>query len=276
MAEWLSNWGALAIALVALAQPWIRALYRRYLRPGLVRVYETGHIEVSYGGLGAGVVLVGTLLAEDKDVFVRRLTLRIVRQKDRAQREFEWNALRSLQIPVGGVHAELEMPAGFMLLRSDPRRYNAFFVDSALSEEVVSVVEPAARAWNESWQEKGLDLAVQTPGGTPLEEYQELLQKVYQKAQLEFSSSAPFGEASRELDRLCYWDSGEYSLELQVETPSKTFTSRWIFRLTDTDARSLRNNVNTALRQSLGWDSPVPLSTALCKYLSSQHAARDG
>src|SRR2546423_8662286 len=111
---------AVASATVAAASAW--EIYRRYLRPGRLEVYETGLIEIGYGGLGASVSVLGTLRGRDRDLFVRSINLRIVKGRDRAQHDFEWAAFRPFVIAPDPRSIPLEMPAGFMIRTSDPRR----------------------------------------------------------------------------------------------------------------------------------------------------------
>jgi hypothetical protein len=268
MAKWLSTWGTLIIAVIALIQPWARAAYRRYLRQGTVQVFETGQIEISFGGLGAGISLLGTLLAKDRDFFIRRMRLQLVRLKDSAKREFEWGAFRPFQIPVGGSHTEIEMPAGFMLLTSDPRKYNAFFVDTALSDELSPLLVSLREAWNERWEPVGLDLAVRTSGGTPSDEFLELVKNAHLRASGEFAHQEIYLDAQVAVDRMCYWEPGSYELTLSVEVPDKIFSTTWHFSLSDDDTRGLRSNVGQILSDALGWESPAGLFAALTKYLA--------
>lgn len=65
MAGFLKLWGALIVAFVALAQPWIITLWRHYFRRGQIDIYETGQIELGYAEFGPTI---GLQLLEDAGV----------------------------------------------------------------------------------------------------------------------------------------------------------------------------------------------------------------
>lgn len=95
MTDLLRTWGSLIVAVVALAQPWAFAFYRRFFRPGQVDIYETGNIEIGFSGFGPTIGLYGTLRALNRESFARSIDLRLVRLKDRAEHRFSWALLRS-------------------------------------------------------------------------------------------------------------------------------------------------------------------------------------
>ena len=59
--EFLKGWGSLIIATVALVQPWMIALWKRFVRPGTIDIHETGTIEIGYSSFGPTIGLRGTL-----------------------------------------------------------------------------------------------------------------------------------------------------------------------------------------------------------------------
>src|SRR5437867_21983 len=119
------DWLTVAIALVALVQPWIVALWKKYLRKAAVEVYETRTIEIGHGNFGATVGLVGTFQALHRDAFVRRAGVVVVRRKDRAEQRLNWRAFRQQTVAVGsGTATTLELPSSFLLTVSAPFRYN--------------------------------------------------------------------------------------------------------------------------------------------------------
>jgi hypothetical protein len=135
-ASWLTffkTWRVEIVAWAALLLPGLRALWRRFVKPGTVEIYNTGTLEVGYSNFGATIGLHGTLRARDRDLFVRSAHLDLIRERDQAHRRLEWGVFRSSRVNLA--HPEqmvVELAAGFMLLTSQPFRYNVQFHDMDL------------------------------------------------------------------------------------------------------------------------------------------------
>src|SRR5207253_5016876 len=96
-----SRWIQPLIAVLALIQPWIIWLYRKYGRGGDIDVHHTGNVEVGFSALGATVGLQGTLRAADRDFFVSSMTLEVLREADGSRHTLEWGAFRPPAVVVG-------------------------------------------------------------------------------------------------------------------------------------------------------------------------------
>lgn len=81
--SWLEQWGVLIVAFVALAQPWIAFLYKRFFKRPVIRVFEAGKVELGYSNFGPTIALNGTLKVENKDVFIRAIDVELVRESDK-------------------------------------------------------------------------------------------------------------------------------------------------------------------------------------------------
>src|SRR5438552_10322360 len=98
----LKGWGSLIVAVVALIQPWVIALWRRFFRPGTIDIHETGTIEVGYSGFGPTIGLRGTLRAVHRDQFVRDIQVAIAKVKDGSKHSFEWVVFRAEKLTSTG------------------------------------------------------------------------------------------------------------------------------------------------------------------------------
>ena len=67
----IETWTAI-VAVIALVQPWVVALYRRVLRSGRLEIYETGLPEIGYSLWGATIALYGTLRSRDRECLLNR------------------------------------------------------------------------------------------------------------------------------------------------------------------------------------------------------------
>lgn len=142
------DYGGHVIALVALIQVWLIAVWKR-LRRGKLSVYQTASIEIGFSTFGATVTLLGTLHAERRDVFVRSMIARATRLKDKAEHVFSWRAFRPRVINLGepSIHG-LEAAGSFLIPGEGVHQYNVFFGSSAFVEEYEAMFRHVRDAWN--------------------------------------------------------------------------------------------------------------------------------
>ncbi len=73
----------------------------------------------------------------------------------------------------------------------------------------------------------------------------EILKEEYEK----FSKTDKYKEAYRKLDRMCYWEAGEYLLILKIYTskPNKVIEKKWKFDLQENQVEMIRLNIEKIL-----------------------------
>ncbi len=246
-ASWLTffkAWRVEIVAWLALLLPGLRALWRRFVKPGVVEIYKTGTLEVGYSVFGATIGLFGTLRARDRDLFVRSANLQLVIERDQARRRLEWGVFRSSRLVLGRPEQmTVELPAGFMLLTSQPFRYNIQFHDIDLQGEVRPILERVQTAW---WQAVALAGGAATLGQQGGPAWNTLYQT--------FSQSPAHVAAFVAIDRLCYWVAGRYRVTLTVETarPDRHFEESWTFALSDDEVERLRLNALLIVQATCG------------------------
>jgi len=258
------RYAALAIAVIALVQPWVIALYRRYFRQGQVDIHETGLVEVGFGPLGPSIGLHGTLRAVHRDIFVRDISLTVVRIRDQAQHNFDWAAFRG-----GNIGDEIfTLPASFLISTAQPYRFNIVFTDTETSQEMQDDLGPVREAWQKLWASTLID----EDEADEVDELPEIdedeadeLPQIYDET---FSENPVNVQAYQNIGRRFYWDAGTYGLELTVNSsrPDARFPRRWKFEVTDQDAQLLQRNVVSVLRNACDI-SDLPFNTTYSKYL---------
>jgi hypothetical protein len=213
-------------AWIALFQPLCIYLGNRFFKSGHIDIYETSTIEIGYSSYGPTIGLGGTMKVSHRDVFIPRIRLTLVKEKDHSQHGFEWCLFRSLKMTVGkGQEIALELPYSFMVMQSQPHRYNILFYDQARQEEI----RPALTSVMEAWNRHRLDPSHITD--------------VPKTAYASFNSTTPHVTAVTILDRLFYWEPGTYRLCMIVETEKgKSFMKHWLFMLSAEDEKNLRCN----------------------------------
>lgn len=191
-------------AWIALLQPWGVAAWKRFFRSGHIDIYETGTIEIGYSGFGPTIGLSGTLRASHHDIFIRRIRLTLVKDKDHSQHSFEWCIFRSQKITLGtsgkGEEIAVELPYSFMVMHTQPHRYNILFNDQARLEEIRPTMTSVRQAWY-SHRFSGSRIS-EDP----------------QTAYTSFHPSQAHVSAFTNFNNFFYWEPCAYSLRMVVET----------------------------------------------------------
>jgi hypothetical protein len=242
------KWASFIVAIVALAQVWVIALWRRFFRKGTLDIHETGVVEVGYSQFGPTVALQGTLRAVNHDQFVQRIQVVITRNRDGAQHWFEWETFRS-GTSLGQM--TFETPAGFLVTTNQPQRFNVFFSDHDTRGEVEQALQEAQQGWQEKF--------VANPP-TNDEERAALYE--------EYKHEAPHFNTHARLTRLSYWTAGRYRLLLYVITnrPDRQYERQWSFELTEGDEQSLRLNAIPLLMTACGFSDGLVFNFGRAQY----------
>lgn len=246
------EWGTLAISVLALVQPWLLALWRRYIRRGEVRAYESGNIELGFGNFGPSVALIGTLRAAHQDVFIERISVRVTRLKDNAQLPLTWRAFRPSEIPLGDSSNTTLEPAGsFLLGTASPMKYNIFFGSDQFVADFSGRASLTPNRWHEFVEQRIKALEPNEQQRTRAAKDNPALNEILWR---EFSNGEHISVLYREFTTGFYWRAGTYKLEMIIdaEEPALSATKQWAFSLSEDDAESLRVNIVPLLRSLAG------------------------
>ena len=240
----LKQWVVPIVAILALIQPWIVALYKKFFRQGTIDIYETDTIEVGFSGLGPTIGLYGTLSAIHRDQFVRSVNLTVVRQKDSSTHQFEWGLFRSGKASISSPDdISVELPSGFMLMTKAPHRYNILFTDKQAMNDIQTHAQDVRNAWSDKVTGAiGKQLVEMREELAPLAaEINRILENLFDN----FSKERTFPEAFSAIDRLFYWEPGEYTLSIDVTTarPDNSYSRSWAFELSKQNSEKIRSNV---------------------------------
>jgi hypothetical protein len=117
--------GALIVAIAALIQPWLIAIWKRYFRRGTVELQTLGNLEVGYSTFGPTLGIVGGVRSIHQDVFIKSVKA-VVTRDDKAEVELEWRFLKPTTVTIPAPPTQtLEAAAGFVLLTSSSVKINA-------------------------------------------------------------------------------------------------------------------------------------------------------
>lgn len=240
----LKQWVVPIVAILALIQPWIVALYKKFFLRGKIHIYETDTIEVGFSGLGPTIGLYGTLRAIQRDQFIRSINLAVVRQRDSSTHQFEWGLFRSGKASVSSPDdISFELPSGFMLMTKAPHRYNILFTEKQVRDDIQTHAQDVKKAWSDRVHEMiGKQLIEMREESAPLAaEINKVLGTLFEN----FSKDKTFSEAFIAIDHLFYWEPGTYTLNMNVTTarPYRSYSRSWPFELSKQDSERIRSNV---------------------------------
>ncbi len=239
------------IALLALLQPWFISLYKKYLNKGKIEVYETGNIEVGYSSFGTTIGLNGTLRCLNKDLFVRKMAVEIVRQRDNSTHILEWGIFRSAKTSFKGeIEGTFELPSGFLLNTNFPYRFNIQFHDMNLQDEIRSITTKISQEWNKSVA----DYTQMIMNNPAVRKQSEASDDPYWQLYDIFRKTPLYMEVYTKLGQLYYLDCGKYFMKLTIFTsnPDQIFENGWHFSINDEDSNMLRLNVLNMLDDLCG------------------------
>jgi hypothetical protein len=227
---------------VAIAQPWVIALWKKYIRRGEVVPYVTGFLEIGFSEAGPTLAIDGTLRALHQDIFVRRIRAILTKKRDKSEHAFEWVAFRSYRTFLTPNPAEpgyLEAASGFIVTPSQPKRVCIVFSDFETRQLISQhLMLASSKYWElrRSDRFEQLDYKFLLDAKTQFELRRELAE-AYRKDPVQV-------EAYTAIDRICYWEEGEYDVELKVEVarPEGVFSHSWTIEISEEQARQLRFN----------------------------------
>jgi hypothetical protein len=250
----LEKWAPI-VAPLALIQPWLIALAKKLLFKGRIDAYEAAWVEVGFSGFGPTIGMMGTLRAIHRDQFVRQIDLTLIRLKDGATHSFNWIGFRAERLSSSsGPELNFELAAGFLVATTQPHRYNILFVDSGSQSDMRPYLDNLQKAWEPP--QLAVALGAGQPNPSPLVERllqlpeAERLPRLYE----EFSQGKAHVDAFSAINRILYWEPGDYTIQMNIRTarPDRTFSKRWTVRLTTDDSERLRLNTLGILRGALG------------------------
>lgn len=227
--------GALIIALIALVQPWIIYLWKRFIKPGSVEFFQTGTIEIGFSDYASTIGINGTLRAMDKDFYISGISVELIKEKDSSRHFFDWAVFRDTKISLSGKNdMDVELPYGILITTQSPERINIQFHDRKQQEEINPIYNNLSSHWLDFLKKKNPRNIIDSDYNT-------------NEAFDEFSKDIVMTNSYTNINREFYWDKGNYSLTLKVLTskPNKVFINNFKFSLTEDECKMLRYNIIT-------------------------------
>lgn len=160
-----------------------------------------------------------------KVVLVNSISLSVKTPFASLKKEFEWFTLQTGSAPSSPAGTVLQAPSKFVLSPESPRPYNIIFVDNQQYAEMKNTVSNISASW------------------------EDLLKNSQEKDRRQafdlFKKTAVPAETVHILERLCYWKTGGYAVNITVATQDGIFIEEKQFQLLDDHiSKLMENSVN--------------------------------
>ena len=233
----------------AILQPWIINIYNMIFHKRKVVIYEIDPLEVAFNQFGPNLGLHGILCSLNADIFVHDIQVIMTRIRDGSKHQLAWAEVGLGKFEL--IHSpkkEMELAAGFIIEKGKHHRYSIEFIDNEYKEKIAEIGLRVHGEWYNMLS------------GTCEPDIIEMAENIYQLAHnvdhlkqylkstndlhTKFSESEFYHEMRKDIERLCYWDSGKYLIEMQVniKNPNRCFKKQCYFNLSDKDSKVLRVN----------------------------------
>ena len=250
VSSFIKEYGTLIIAIYGVIQLWLVYIFRLIFRRARVDLYTTELVEVGYSNFGPTIGLFGTITSLNKDSFISNVSLLLRRERDRAEHHFNWLAFRSNQITIGPAQQVVfELPSGFIVTPTQPHRYNILFSDHIQFSEMAPLIRQIEEIWGEQ-----VRIALSS---SPVPNYVTLFNTLSRSGRQEIISF------HTNIQRLCYWERGNYSIQIRIRTAHqrRDFIFNRRFSLSEQDAERLRLNAISILA-GLCWQPNISYNFA--------------
>jgi hypothetical protein len=272
--NWTSDtWTAVAavVAFLALVQPWFIAIWRRFFRRGTIDIYENGRIEIGFSAFGPSIGLMGTLRSRNRDMFVQAATLNLIKRDSRFHHKYEWILFRNPKMVFGtsqSSEVSVEAPSSFMILMTQPFRYNIAFYDVALFQTLQPITEKFKQDFL-TYIDQKTDLNIHAQALD--ENAREKLTRQLRFAHNKFRETGTYQNAVNSFAASFYWEAGTYDIELLVHAarPHKTVSKSWSFSLSPAEIENLRSNVPSVFEEIVGLPFTAPYGFAYPQYVQN-------
>lgn len=238
-------------AVAALFRPeWSKYFIKWFIKPK-VDIYKTSYIEIGFTGSGSTIALRGTLLARNKKLLIPKMRCRVKRLSDDKSTEMDWIFIREDLISMTaqtktfeqGENSRFRLPHAFYIDPDTTHPYSIIFSNEESKHKIELLTREVRVKWTELSQET-INKFVSDHGVLQLDPQK--LGMVLTASYLKFCESSEISEIKEELKKHLYWMSGEYHIELIVNSvnPDNEFNKKWGFKISDKDSMFFNGNVD--------------------------------
>lgn len=222
---------ATAIAVLALLQPWIIKLCDRIFRKIRISFIPSAKIKLYYNRSGAYIYLGGVVEAKNKAAVVKDISVRVIRQNDKAELNLDWS---SFVVPVfqsigGNAVTTSEIARPFKVEAGSLYPIFIEFASTNIKEnnrlaEIYSTIAAEASA-------------IVRPG------------IAIEQVKQELRDSISYQTFRDELLQNFYWKAGHYLIELTIQyNDTKVRQYRFNFDIAAEEAAAFKGNIEKSMQ----------------------------
>lgn len=244
MREFIDQYLAHIIGLVALVQVWIIAAWKKWIVRAKLEFHPTANIELGFSAFGSTISLPGALRALNKDVFVTEMRVQITRLADKAAHNFTWRAFKSSRLSGPTLTPEnIEFASSFTLGIGSPKVLNVFFASENFADRYAQKANAIRSAWSAFLLAKQPIYGAQMPA---LLQDPAFVDNLFQ----EYSKSGETLNFYTALNNGFFWHAGDYLIELKVSGASiEDIIYRWQINLSEEEESRLRLNAISTMKE---------------------------
>lgn len=225
---------ATIIAGLALIQPWIIFLYKKFFKKIHVLFLPSSTIKLFYNKSGSYISLGGVIESKNKSCIVNKISAKVVRMSDKAELNTNWSTFSS---PI------FQIVAGSPVTSSETAR--PFKIEANGLCPVFVEFENSNNELNNRLKEIFDDIKNET--------YEIVKQpKDIDTAKLELKKYNKYSKYEKELLENYYWKVGRYVLYFTITYNQKnTLVYKYAFNLTKNEVENFKGNITKALNVEL-------------------------
>jgi hypothetical protein len=256
--QFLQKWGTLLVAAAALAQPWLIALWRKYLNKGRIEIHPAKRAELTFAGTGPTLAISLSVRALSKPAFLTGIELTLRRLKDKSEHKYDWGVFRSSKLHAGVVNVftpevSVEVPHALNIETGASLHQEIVFFDADLQPIIYQKLIDIQSLYQSQVYENYANMLRETLFGDSAADLSKSLEPDEDFVN-EFFGRTEVVQTHSDLDRLNYWIPGDYEVEICVSTSEEKskYIGKWRFTLSEADCNKLRSNAVSALQEACG------------------------
>lgn len=210
--------------------------------------YISDTVEVGFYQYGPALTLGGVLTANKQVILIDHISVSVHPPFQSITKEFNWFTLQ----PHSALENQFDIvdpPTKFTLSSGDSHKYSIMFVDYDCYAEIKTTLLSVISSWR-----------VLQENATP---------KQKKEGAFNHFCSIPIAkELNSFLQNSCYWQSGEYKIDICITAKNDCFTTQKKFYLNDDDVEQLKNNSSNIIASTCSQPS-IQYTTIKTKLIDS-------
>lgn len=246
---------ATILAVIALFQPWIITIWKKFFKPLKVTFIPSAKIKLYYNRSGAYIYLGGVIEAKYRPAVIKDISVKVIRQSDKAELAMDWSSFMApvFQSVGGNSVTTSEIARPFMICANGLR---PIFVEFANAD--IQVVDRLSKIYEKLKLESRRISNINTP---------------FDQAKHQLQTMPEYQAFREELLENFYWKISDYKIELTINhDDDKIETYGYLFSLDQDEVSEFKKNIDEAMLCELEtlYYQPVNLTVFQKSFITSE------